>query len=185
MRSPRGYYPQVALAELVEIEDGGKQQTVTHHGLAGEKHSGVYRPQYFGFSSHPPKGATGVVVSAGGERSRSVFLGGEHDDHRPTGLKEGEAKLYDAEGNIIFLGRKNGTKIKTAKGDTVIETDDGKFTMTSKGDKTFESKDGKVTMKAGGDVVIETKGKILLGGAGATARVGTEAGFSNKVFAVI
>lgn len=181
----RGYRPQVALAELNKVDDSGKQQFVDHHGFAGETHTGVYRPQNFGFSSHPPKGSTGIVVSLGGERSRSLFLGGEHDDHRPKDLGEGEAKLYDAEGNVIFLSRKNGTKIKTVKGDTVIETDDGKFTLSSKGDKSFESKDGKVTMKAGGDVVIEANGKILLGGASASARVATESGFSDKVLAVI
>lgn len=181
----RGYRPQLALAELTAVDDSGKQQTVSHYAFKGEDHSGVYRPQPFGMSSRPPKGSTGIVVSLGGERSRSVFLGGEHDDHRPRDLEEGEAKLYDAEGNLIYLSRKNGTKIKTVKGDTVIETDDGKLTLSSKGDKTLESKNGKVTMKASGDVVIEASGRILLGGAGATAAVATNAGYSTKVFAVL
>ena len=181
----RGYRPQIALGEIYEVDDSGKQQTVSHYGFKGEDHSGVYRPQPFGLSSRPPKGSTGIVVSLGGERSRSVFLGGEHDDHRPQDLNEGELKLYDAEGNLIFLSRKNGTKIKTIKGDTVIETDDGKFTMSSSGDKTLESKNGKVTMKAGGDVVIESAGRVLLGGPGASAAVATNAGYSSKVFAVL
>lgn len=181
----RGYRPQIALAELSAVDDSGKQQTVTHYGYKGEDHSGVYRPQPFGMSSRPPKGATGIVVSLGGERSRSVFLGGEHDDHRPRDLSEGEAKLYDAEGNVIYLARKNGTTIKTAKGDTVIQSEDGKITMSSKGDKTLESKNGKVTMKANGDIVLETSGRILLGGAGASAAVSTNAGYSTKVFAVL
>lgn len=181
----RGYRPQLALAEISAVDDSGKQQTVSHYAFRGEDHSGVYRPQQFGFSSRPPKGSTGIVVSLGGERSRSVFLGGEHDDHRPRDLEEGEGKLYDAAGNLIYMAGKNGTKIKTVKGDTVIETDDGKLTLSSKGDKTIESKNGKVTMKASGDVVIEASGKILLGGAGATAAVATNAGYSTKVFAVI
>ena len=82
----RGYRPQLALAEISAVDDSGKQQTVSHYAFKGEDHSGVYRPQPFGMSSRPPKGSTGIVVSLGGERSRSVFLGGEHDDHRPRDL---------------------------------------------------------------------------------------------------
>lgn len=166
----RGFYPKIALAELADVDDSGAQQLVSHHGFAGERHSEVYRPQNFGFSSRPPQGSTGLVVSLGGERSRSVFLGGEHDDHRPTGLKEGEAKLYDADGNLIFLGRKNGMTVTTEKGDTTVTTKNGKITLTSKG-----------------DAFVHSAGKVYLGtkdGKNA-ARVATEAGYSNKVYAVI
>jgi phage baseplate assembly protein V len=166
----RGYRSKAALAEIADVDDSGKQQLVSHHGLAGERHSEVYRPQAFGFSSRPPKGSTGVVLSLGGERSRSVFLGGEHDDHRPTGLKEGEAKLYDAEGNLIFFGRRNGMTVTTAKGDTTITTKDGKIILSSKG-----------------DAFVHSNGKVYLGskdGKGC-ARVATESGYSSKVWAAI
>lgn len=169
-RGPRGYFPSVALGELDEIDDSGKQQTVSHQGLAGEIHTGVYRPQMFGLSSHPPKGSTGVVVSAGGERSRSVFIGGEHDDHRPTGLNEGECKLYDSAGNVIFLGAKNGVTFTISKGDVSIST-----------------KSGDVKVSASGNVYVSAKGKVYLGtsdGSGASP-VMTQAGPSSKVYATV
>jgi phage gp45-like len=153
MRPPRGYHPQFALAELLEVDDSGKQQTVTHHGLAGEKHSEVYRPQPFGFSSHPPKGSTGVVGSLGGERNRSVFLGGEHDDHRPTKTESGQSVLYDDKGNTIFMAGKKGVPVHVKKGsfdvivdedDAIITTKKGKVKFTSKGDAFLHSEDGKV-----------------------------------------
>lgn len=175
----RGYPPQIALAELLEVDDKGKQQRVTHHAFAGEKHSEVYRPQPFGFSSSPPKGSTGAVVSLGGERNRSLFFGGEHDDHRPTGLEEGQAKLYDAAGNLIFFGRKNGLSVSTKKGNTEIKTADG--------DTVIEGTEGKITIKSKKAVHIHSDDKIHLGskdGQG-TARVATESGYSNKVFAKV
>lgn len=172
MRPPRGYQPQFALAELLEVDDSGKQQTVTHHGLAGEKHSEVYRPQPFGFSSHPPKGSTGVVGSLGGERNRSVFLGGEHDDHRPTKLKEGQVKYYDQVGNTIGLLKDDGIATAVVKGDHATTVEKGKLaievkekeiSLKAKKDSKLEITDGKMTVKAKGDVEVNTDGKVVLG----------------------
>lgn len=170
MIAPRGYLPKAALAELTEVDDSGAQQLVSHHGFAGERHSEVYRPQSFGFSSRPPKGSTGLIVSLGGERSRSVFLGGEHDDHRPKGLGDGEAKLYDAAGNLIYFARKNGVSVQAAQGDVTVTTAKGKITVTAKG-----------------DAFVHSEGKVYLGTKdGKNAfRVATEGGYSNKVYAVL
>lgn len=184
---PRGYFPKVVLSEITKVNDDGKQQTVTHHGLAGEQHSDVYRPQYFGLSSHPPKGSTGITISLGGERSRSILFGGEHDEHRPTKLKEGELKLYDAEKNTIYLERKKGITVTASEGDTKIDTPKGKVTFTQKGDTKIETNEGTIVLTAKGDVFVHSEGKVYLGskdGSGAS-RVSTEAGLSNKVFAVI
>jgi phage baseplate assembly protein V len=183
----RGYYPEVALGEITDVDDSGKQQTVSHYAFAGELHSEVYRPQVFGLSSRPPKGSTGVVVALGGERSRSVFLGGEHDDHRPKGLKEGEAKLYDAEKNSLYFARKNGVMLTTSKGDTKVETKEGKITVTAKGDIEVKTSGGKVTLSADGNLYVTASGNIYLGssdGSG-TSAVETVNGPSSKVFAAL
>lgn len=140
----RRFHDQTDLADLVDVDDSGGLQIVGHYGLAGERHSKVYRPQAFGLSSRPPQGSTGLVVSLGGERSRSVFLGGEHEKYRPKGLADGETKLYDAEGNVIHFARKNGVKVTTAKGDTTIETPNGKVHITSDGHHYVYPKSGKV-----------------------------------------
>lgn len=172
MRPPRGYQPQVALAELVEVDDDGKQQTVTHHALAGEKHSEVYRPQPFGFSSRPPKGSTGVVVSLGGERNRSVFFGGEHDDYRPTKLKEGQVKAYDQAGNTFALLKDDGVATTVAKGNHAtsvekgslsVEVKDKDISLKAKKDSSLEVSEGKLTVKAKDDVHVNTDGKVHLG----------------------
>ncbi|PWB90674.1 hypothetical protein C5688_09115 [Methylocystis sp. MitZ-2018] len=164
MRPPRGYQPQVALGELVEVDDDGKQQTVTHHGFAGEKHSEVYRPQPFGFSSHPPKGSTGIIVSLGGERNRSVFLGGEHDDHRPTKLKEGQVKNYDKAGNSIGLLADDGVATAVTKGNHTTSVEKGSLSVDvkdkdisfkAKKDSSLEVSEGKLTVKAKAGVEIK------------------------------
>lgn len=172
MRPPRGYQPQFALAELLEVDDSGKQQTVTHHGLAGEKHSEVYRPQPFGSTSVPPKGSTGVVGSLGGERNRSVFFAGEHDDYRPKNLKPGQKASYDLAGNITTWGGDSGVSTGVKKGDHATTVEKGKLaidvkekeiSLKAKKDSKLEVTDGKMTVKAKGDVEVNTDGRVALG----------------------
>ena len=175
----RGYHPHLAFAEIGEVDDSGTQQLVSHYALAGESHTKVYRPQGHGLSSNPPKGSTGVVVSLGGERSRSVLLGAEHDKYRPTGLKEGETKLYDMSGNVIYMANKSGTTVSTKEGDTMIATPNGKMTVSSKGDIKYSSDKGNFFVRA--------KGKIHLGSSDGknTFAVVTSNGPSSKVFAAL
>jgi phage gp45-like len=176
----RGYHPQVALGEIVKIDDSGKQQTVDHHGIAGQQHSEVYRAQYFGLSSNPPKKSTGFFIGFGGEQNRAVFIGGEHDDYRPTGLKEGETKSYDKTGNTIHFQNDDGVTHTTKKGDTTHTTSegklsisakkdsslsisDGKYDVKAKKDSKYEISDGKLTLKAKNDIDVNMDGKVNLG----------------------
>ena len=175
----RGYWPKVALSEIVSVDDSGPQQVVSHYALAGESHTGVYRPQPHGFSSNPPAGSTGAVVSLGGERSRSILLGAEHDKYRPTGLKEGETKLYDMSGNVIYFANKTGIAVNTKEGDTTIATPNGKMTVSSKGDIKYSSDKG--------NFFVSANGKIYLGSPDGkqTFAVVTTSGPSSKVFAAL
>jgi phage gp45-like len=183
----RGYHPHLALSELVSVDDSGPQQKVSHFALAGESHTDVYRPQFHGFSSNPPAGSTGVVVSLGGERSRSVLVGAEHDKYRPVGLKEGEVKLYDigdpkaqaGKVNTVYLANKAGIAVDTQVGDTSITTPNGKLTVSTKGDIKYTSDKGNFFIKA--------DGKIHLGSSDGknTFAVVTVKGPSAKVFAAL
>ncbi len=166
----RGYHPELILAELSASDDSKAQQLISHYGLMGEQHTQVYRPQNFGFSSRPPKGSTGMVLSLGGERSRSLFFGGEHDDYRPTGLNEGEGKLYDSSGNLIYMNTGQGISVKAAAGNTIIQTEQGTITIDSK---------GHAYVNSAGNVYLGTKD-----GSGAVA-VMTVSGPSTRVFAVV
>ena len=177
----RGYRPQVILAELQKVNDDGAQQVVDHKGLAGEDHTEVYRPQYFGSTSVPPKGSTGVVISPDGERNRSVFIGGEHDDYRPKKLTSGQKASYDQSGNITTWGADAGrsTVVKKGsysttveegdhsssvkKGKMAIEVKEKEISLKAKKDSTLEITDGKMTVKAKNDVHVNTDGKVHLG----------------------
>lgn len=179
MRNIRGYWPKIALAELTDVDDSGVQQVVSHYGFQGEQHTEVYRPQPHGFTSRPPKGSTGVIFSLGGERSRSVFMGGESDAARPTGLNEGECKLYDPAGNMIYCAMKNGVKYTTAQGDTVV--------TTSNGNTTIDTPQGTILIAANKDIHAYSDGIIHLGSRDGsnTFRVATEGGYSSKVKAAL
>jgi phage gp45-like len=168
----RGYRPLVALAELTDSDDGESQQLVSTYGFAGERLSKVYRAQQFGFTARPPKGSTGQIVSLGGERSRAVFIGGEHDDYRPKGLREGEGKLYDSSGNVIFMRCDEGILVRAEQGDAIMETPQGKVRVSADGDIFVAATD------AARKVYLGT-----LDGAGAVP-VFTMRGPSRRVFAV-
>lgn len=180
----RGYHPHLALSEIIKVDDSKGQQVVSHYALAGEKHTQIYRPQFHGFSSNPPAGSTGVVVSLGGERSRSVLIGAEHEKYRPTDLKDGETKLYDigdgkGKANTVHLANKTGIAIDTQAGDTTITTPNGKMTVSTKGDIKYSSDKG--------HFFINADGKIHLGSADGknTHAVVTTSGPSKKVFAAL
>lgn len=154
----RGYMPQITRGEFISTNDGAGEQTVKAYGLAGETFTDVYRPQPFGLAGHVPSGGNGLLLALGGERSKAVMLGGEVPGKRPTGTPEGQTVLYDAEGNIIFLRGANGMKIKAKNNDVLI----------------IPGPDNK---------------KVYLGGdpadGGTFARVATESGYSNFVYAKV
>jgi phage baseplate assembly protein V len=183
----RGYWPKVALSEIISVDDSKAQQTVSHYALAGEQHSQVYRPQPHGFTSNPPQGSTGIVVSLGGERSRSVLLGGEHDKYRPTGLKEGNSEVYDTENNTMRFSGKDGVNLTITKGDLVIDAKEKKIKVTAKGDIEVTSSKGKIILKADGDAFVVASGKVYLGSSDGknTYAVQTTNGPSSKVFAAL
>jgi phage baseplate assembly protein V len=180
----RGYHPHLALAEILKVDDSKAQQSVKHRALTGELHTQILRPQFHGFSSNPPVGSSGVVISLGGERSRSVLLGAEHDKYRPTGLKPGETKFYDigdgkGKANTVHLANEAGIAIDTQAGDTTITTPNGKMTVSSKGDIKYSSDKG--------NFFVNADGKIHLGSSDGkkTFAVVTTKGPSSKVFAAL
>ena len=120
----------------------------------GEQHSDVYRPQYFGLSTRAPKGSTGVVISLGGERSRAIAFGVEHDKYRPTGLQEGQCKFYDMSGNYIYAQTDKGVSHLTNAGDTTHATPNGMIAISAKKDSSFSVTEGKHTITAKKDVHI-------------------------------
>jgi len=87
-----------------DTDDRGTQQLLKKlRGLASEEPEDVYRPQWHGLSSHPPKGSEGLLAALGGRADRWLALGFEHKDHRPKETPPGGTVLYDAHGKVIRL----------------------------------------------------------------------------------
>lgn len=168
----RGYHPHLVRSELIATNDSGDygEQELTLYGLDGEVLQKVYRPQSYGLTGHAPVGAHGMLLSLGGERNSSFLLGGEDPDKRPQGLDEGDVKLYDQQGNVVWMGQKNGISLSAADGTAVVKTPNGTFTV---------HKEGYMTADPGSNNVY-----LGLGGQGG-ARVMTESGPSANVYAKI
>ena len=129
----RGYHPHLVRSEFVGTDDSQGFQTLTLYGHAGETLKTVYRPQHYGLTSHAPVGAHGMLVSLGGERNQSFLLGGELPGKRPTNATEGDVRLYDQTGNVVYMGQKNGISISTASGNAVVKTSKGTITLQADG----------------------------------------------------
>lgn len=97
---------QLIRVRITRTDDGGEYQKVWATGRDGEVlggQTGLLRAQYFGSSEHVPKDAHGLALVIGGNLDQAVLLGFEHPDHRPTGLAEGDKKIYDAFGQFMHF----------------------------------------------------------------------------------
>lgn len=97
---------QLIRVRIARTDDGGEYQKVWAEGRDGEVlggQTGLLRAQYFGSSEHVPKGAHGLALVIGGNLDQAVLLGFEHPDHRPTGLAEGDKKIYDGFGQFMHF----------------------------------------------------------------------------------
>ena len=111
---------------LTSVDDGGSQQTIKARGIGSETFEDCYRPQGHGVSSVPPEGSEGVLLALGGRTDRTLMLGFEHKDSRPTGQKPGWTTLYDDKGNVVSMVGKDGIKVKSGTDHVSIEVPDGK-----------------------------------------------------------
>lgn len=81
--------------------------------------------QLFGFASSPVPGASHVVGFLGGDRTKGVAIGSNDPRYRPTGMKSGEAMVYDNQGRQIYLSaagiviNANGSPV-TVNGATLV-----------------------------------------------------------------
>ena len=139
-----------------KIDDTGTQQRVEMTGLKGEAFKNVVRLQPYGFSSVPPKGSEGVLLTQGGRSDRAHVLGLEHKDYRPVKRKDGEVVFYDLNGQEVYIS-KDGIKIIGGKKKLPLSITIGSSVLTVA--------DGKITLKA--DKIV-ADGTVYLGGADAS-----------------
>lgn len=113
-------------ARVLKVDDGGTQQKLDLAGLRNERPQKIVRVLPHGFSSNPPPEAEGVLIQLGGRSDRSLFIGGEHKDHRQKSLKTGQAVLYDDKGNVIFAKGTDGIAVHAKDGKVYVKPGDGK-----------------------------------------------------------
>ena len=99
---------------LITLMDDSKGfQICQAEVLADEVRDGMERYQNYGFSSVPLKGAEGVILFPGGDRSHGIVIVVEDPINRPTGLASGEVVIYTDEGDEIRLKRGKIMEITT------------------------------------------------------------------------
>lgn len=107
----------IGRAVITSTADDKDIQRVQLKALAGESMDDVEHYQNFGFTSNPPKGSEGIMVSLGGNRENAVIIALEHRAKRLKDLAAGESAVYDAFGNYLKF-KANGNqehKIKKLK----------------------------------------------------------------------
>lgn len=114
------------------VERGG-QQFVSGRAFYSDGYTEIHRIEPHGFASQPVKGAKALLIAPNDEDDQAYVLGGEHPSHRPSGIPNGGAALYDAQGNII----------KVVMGDgIVVDVAGSAFTITKGGVSLKISADG-------------------------------------------
>ena len=79
-----------------KVDDSSTEQYTSAAGFEDETWAKVMRIQPHGFSSHPVKDSHALGVAIGGRRDMLLLLGGEHPDHRPKNIGEGNTALYNS-----------------------------------------------------------------------------------------
>lgn len=87
------------------VSDAFKMQRLQITVLDGETRDNVERFQEYGFTSVPFQGAEGVMVSVGGNHDHGIVIAVDDRRYRLKGLANGEAALYDDQGQKVHLTR--------------------------------------------------------------------------------
>lgn len=93
----------IGIGRVSMVDDSDVVQTIQGAFSIEEVIDRLQRAAEFGFTSNPPVGSDMLVVFVGGERSRGVVVGTNHQPSRPTGLQPGEAMLYSLLGQKVYL----------------------------------------------------------------------------------
>ncbi|MDL2306620.1 phage baseplate assembly protein V [Desulfovibrio sp. OttesenSCG-928-C06] len=133
----------VARSVVTMVDDERKMQEVQVLPLQGEVLDQAERWQDYGLSSHPPLGAEALLVFVGADRSHPAAVKVDDRRARPRGLKPGEVKVYQANGDYIHL--KNGNEVEVST-----------TTLTVKAAKSVSVQTEEVDFKASKRFSVET-----------------------------
>lgn len=107
--------------------------------------------QPYGLTAVVPKGAGGLLVARGANRTNSAAVAVDHRDHRPRLNVEGEVMVYDWNGQYVHF-KADGTIAVLANAHVTVEAP----TTTIKGDLVVEG-----SIQAAGDVTDQSAGTGL------------------------
>lgn len=96
------------------VDDSQSVQRLEASILRGEVKPAIESFAHFGFTSHPPKDTEGVLLSLGGSRSHTVVVATENRALRLKNLAEGDAAIYDKQGNYVWVKSSGEIEIKTS-----------------------------------------------------------------------
>jgi phage gp45-like len=167
-----------------KIDDTGDIQTVDGEGLTGEKHTEMMRLYPHGFTSVSPKESHMMVVGLGNKRDQLLALGGEHPKYRHKNVAEGDSVLYNQNGDVIRIFKKqmdithaSNIKLSIGAGITngapgkdkdVTVTMDANHIVLTKGSSVVEITGDTINITAAtinlvGNVHLGSKGGVLAG----------------------
>ena len=114
----------IGRAVLRLTDDARKMQVLQIDALSDETLDRVERFQNYGFTSHAHRGAEGLVLAIGGNRSHPAVVALDDRRHRLTDLAEGEVAMYASAGQFIRM-KADGSIHIFAPGGIHIETPEG------------------------------------------------------------
>lgn len=89
--------------EVIRTDFARHPATAQLHGLEGEILEAVPLVTPWGIAARPPGGARVLTAALGASRESVVALGGQHIDHPPPQLEEGEVALFAKGGAVLRL----------------------------------------------------------------------------------
>ncbi len=101
-----------AVVKIVMDDEG--MQKVQISVLKDEVLDKVERFQNFGFTSKPKPGAEAVLACVGGNRNHPIVIVVDDKRYRKTDLQEGEAAIYNSEGDYIHVKADGTIEIKAS-----------------------------------------------------------------------
>lgn len=138
----------LAFGTLGPVNDNGVVQTgqVSIGGIEVQD----ARPMIglFGLASNPPTGSNVVMLFQGGDRSKGISIGVNHQGSRPTGQLPGEATLFNA----------FGMSVKLAQAGMTMDGNDMPLTVKRGPASVTMDASGNVTLAAGGTTLVMDAG---------------------------
>lgn len=104
-RLARRVLMMIGRGRITTCDDSGPVQMLQVRLGADEIRDRTPRIAEYGFTSNPPVGSDVLAVFLGGERTRGVVVGTNHQGSRLKGLGVGEVAIFDDQGQKVHISR--------------------------------------------------------------------------------